>query len=371
MTERIVDTAGAPATRHRRTTSTTSARDRAIDADAHPGRRRLARAPRGDRLALHAGRVRRRDRCSSRSLAGDRFLTTHQPDPHGAERGRAHRDGVRGHVRADHRRRRPVGRLGGDPRRGRRRQDDHRRRGERRVSTPRSASSPGSPSACSSASSTVSASPTSRCRRSSSRSARSLMGLVRRADHHRRSQRAEPHAQRRSATAASAASRTSCSSALGVVIVTGVTPPSHRLRPLHLRRRLERRVGATRRHQRRRATCSRCTPSPGRCRGSAACCRWPASTPRRSAATSPIRSRRSPPSALGGTSVFGGVGTIVGTMIGVWIPGVLRNGIIILGVQPYWQGIIIGLVLVGHRVVRPVQAPGRRRRRSRRHVGVR
>ena len=34
-------------------------------------------------------------------------------------------------------------------------------------------------------------------------------------------------------------------------------------------------------------------------------------------------------------------------MIGVWIPGVLRNGIIILGVQAYWQGIIIGLVLVG------------------------
>jgi ribose transport system permease protein len=52
-------------------------------------------------------------------------------------------------------------------------------------------------------------------------------------------------------------------------------------------------------------------------------------------------------SALGGTSVFGGVGSIFGTMIGVWIPGVLRNGIVILGVQPYWQGIIIGLVLVG------------------------
>ena len=50
--------------------------------------------------------------------------------------------------------------------------------------------------------------------------------------------------------------------------------------------------------------------------------------------------------ALGGTSVFGGVGTIIGTMIGVWIPGVLRNGIIIIGVEPYWQGVIIGLVLV-------------------------
>jgi ribose transport system permease protein len=50
--------------------------------------------------------------------------------------------------------------------------------------------------------------------------------------------------------------------------------------------------------------------------------------------------------ALGGTSVFGGIGTIVGTMIGVWIPGVLRNGIIIIGVEPYWQGVIIGLVLI-------------------------
>ena len=44
--------------------------------------------------------------------------------------------------------------------------------------------------------------------------------------------------------------------------------------------------------------------------------------------------------------MFGGIGTIIGTMIGVWIPGVLRNGIIILGVEPYWQGVIIGLVLV-------------------------
>jgi ribose transport system permease protein len=51
--------------------------------------------------------------------------------------------------------------------------------------------------------------------------------------------------------------------------------------------------------------------------------------------------------ALGGTSVFGGVGSIIGTVIGVWIPGVLQNGIIILGVQPYWQGVVIGVVLIG------------------------
>ena len=74
--------------------------------------------------------------------------------------------------------------------------------------------------------------------------------------------------------------------------------------------------------------------------------------------------------ALGGTSVFGGVGSIIGTMIGVWIPGVLRNGIIILGVEPYWQGVIIGLVLVAtvwfDQYRRRAAAGGPRRRHFRR-----
>lgn len=49
--------------------------------------------------------------------------------------------------------------------------------------------------------------------------------------------------------------------------------------------------------------------------------------------------------ALGGTSLFGGVGSILGSAIGVFIPGVLRNGLIILHVQPFWQEIAIGLAL--------------------------
>lgn len=73
-------------------------------------------------------------------------------------------------------------------------------------------------------------------------------------------------------------------------------------------------------------------------------------------------------SALGGTSVFGGAGSIIGTVIGVWIPGVLRNGIVILGVQAYWQGVVIGLVLVGtvwfdQYKRRSLAGGGRRRRR--------
>ncbi|GAB3908094.1 ABC transporter permease [Kibdelosporangium lantanae] len=49
---------------------------------------------------------------------------------------------------------------------------------------------------------------------------------------------------------------------------------------------------------------------------------------------------------IGGTSLFGGVGTIVGTVIGVFIPAVLAKGFTIIGVQPYWQGIAVGAVLV-------------------------
>ncbi len=50
--------------------------------------------------------------------------------------------------------------------------------------------------------------------------------------------------------------------------------------------------------------------------------------------------------ALGGTSLFGGVGSIVGTLIGVWIPAVLKNGFVITGVQPYWQDVAVGFVLI-------------------------
>jgi ribose transport system permease protein len=50
--------------------------------------------------------------------------------------------------------------------------------------------------------------------------------------------------------------------------------------------------------------------------------------------------------ALGGTSLFGGVGTVIGSVIGVWIPAVLTNGFVIIGVQPYWQMVAIGFVLL-------------------------
>ncbi len=50
---------------------------------------------------------------------------------------------------------------------------------------------------------------------------------------------------------------------------------------------------------------------------------------------------------IGGTSLFGGVGTIFGTVVGLFIPAVLQNGFVIVGVQPFWQQVAVGAVLVG------------------------
>ncbi len=49
---------------------------------------------------------------------------------------------------------------------------------------------------------------------------------------------------------------------------------------------------------------------------------------------------------IGGTSLFGGIGTMIGTVVGVFIPAVLRNGFVIVGVQPFWQQVAVGAVLI-------------------------
>ena len=49
---------------------------------------------------------------------------------------------------------------------------------------------------------------------------------------------------------------------------------------------------------------------------------------------------------IGGTSLFGGYGTIFGTVIGLFIPTVLQNGFVILGVQSFWQQVVVGAVLI-------------------------
>src|SRR5882672_11871069 len=49
---------------------------------------------------------------------------------------------------------------------------------------------------------------------------------------------------------------------------------------------------------------------------------------------------------IGGTSLFGGVGSIFGTVIGTILIGVLLNGLVLMGVSSYIQQIIIGVIIV-------------------------
>jgi ribose transport system permease protein len=49
---------------------------------------------------------------------------------------------------------------------------------------------------------------------------------------------------------------------------------------------------------------------------------------------------------IGGTSIFGGEGSIFGTVVGLFIPAVLQSGFVIIGVQPFWQGVAVGTVLI-------------------------
>ena len=49
---------------------------------------------------------------------------------------------------------------------------------------------------------------------------------------------------------------------------------------------------------------------------------------------------------IGGASMAGGIGSITGTVIGAFTIGVLRNGLNLLNVSPFWQQIAIGIVIL-------------------------
>jgi ribose/xylose/arabinose/galactoside ABC-type transport system permease subunit len=49
---------------------------------------------------------------------------------------------------------------------------------------------------------------------------------------------------------------------------------------------------------------------------------------------------------IGGTSLFGGIGTIFGTVVGTILICVLLNGLVLMNVSSYIQQIIIGVIIV-------------------------
>jgi ribose transport system permease protein len=49
---------------------------------------------------------------------------------------------------------------------------------------------------------------------------------------------------------------------------------------------------------------------------------------------------------IGGASLFGGEGTILGTIVGALIIATIQYGLVLLGVVPFWQFIAVGIVVI-------------------------
>ena len=69
---------------------------------------------------------------------------------------------------------------------------------------------------------------------------------------------------------------------------------------------------------------------------------------------------------IGGASLFGGRGTIIGTFIGVLIMVLIRNGLNLLNVNPYWQGTAIGSIIIAAVLLERLLSAREGRRRARR-----
>ena len=49
---------------------------------------------------------------------------------------------------------------------------------------------------------------------------------------------------------------------------------------------------------------------------------------------------------IGGVSLFGGSGSIIGAVIGLLIMAVVNNGLVVVKLDPYWQTVAIGLIMI-------------------------
>ena len=64
---------------------------------------------------------------------------------------------------------------------------------------------------------------------------------------------------------------------------------------------------------------------------------------------------------IGGASLYGGRGTIIGTLIGVFIMVMIRNGLNLLGVSLFWQGSAIGAIIIAAVLAERLLSPRTRR----------
>ena len=71
---------------------------------------------------------------------------------------------------------------------------------------------------------------------------------------------------------------------------------------------------------------------------------------------------------IGGAALSGGRGTVRGTIIGALVIGFLANGLVIVGVSPFWQQVVTGAVIILAVAVDQIQQIIQRRRGARRAV---
>ena len=50
---------------------------------------------------------------------------------------------------------------------------------------------------------------------------------------------------------------------------------------------------------------------------------------------------------IGGVSLFGGVGTVAGTLLGLLIMQVVRSGLVVSGASTHWQTVAVGVIMIG------------------------
>ncbi len=63
---------------------------------------------------------------------------------------------------------------------------------------------------------------------------------------------------------------------------------------------------------------------------------------------------------IGGASLFGGSGTIIGTIIGALIVAVIQYGLVFVNVEPFWQFVAVGVVIIISVLVDQMQKGGRK-----------
>jgi ribose/xylose/arabinose/galactoside ABC-type transport system permease subunit len=63
---------------------------------------------------------------------------------------------------------------------------------------------------------------------------------------------------------------------------------------------------------------------------------------------------------LGGTSILGGKGTVIGSLLGAFLVGIIKNGMILLNVPALSEGLVIGALILISVVIDVIRARGER-----------